>query len=41
MSYNFDHHPGETGKIWVVLAAVLVLLAWVLALAISAAGSRQ
>lgn len=28
MSYNLNQHPGKTSSIWVVLAAVLVLLAW-------------
>jgi Protein of unknown function (DUF3455) len=28
MSYNLDQHPGKSGQVWVVLAAVLVLLMW-------------
>jgi hypothetical protein len=33
MSYNLDQHPGKTGQIWILLAAVLVLLAWVFGMA--------
>ena len=28
MSYNLDQHPEKPGQIWVLLAAVLVLLTW-------------
>jgi hypothetical protein len=33
MSYNFDHHPGEKGKVWIIIAAVSVLLTWAFAMA--------
>jgi hypothetical protein len=33
MSYNFQQHPGESGKIRILLTAVLVLLTWAFAMA--------
>jgi uncharacterized protein DUF3455 len=40
MSYNLDHHPGETGKVRIVLAAGLVLLTWAFAMATWASAQK-
>jgi hypothetical protein len=40
MSYNLDQHPGKTSPIWVVLAAVLVLLMWAFGMVTWAAAQK-
>ena len=40
MSYNFDQHPGKPGQIWVLMAAVLVLLMWVFGMATWASAQK-
>lgn len=40
MSYNLDQHPGETGTIRILLAAVLVLLIWAFGLVIWASAQK-
>jgi len=40
MSYNFDQHPGKPGHIWVLMAAVLVLLMWAFGMATWASAQK-
>lgn len=40
MSYNLDQHPGKTGQIRILLAAVLLLLAWAFAAVAQAAAQK-
>jgi hypothetical protein len=40
MSHNFDQHPGKSGQVWVLLAAVLVLLTWAFGLATWASAQK-
>jgi len=40
MSYNFNQHPGKPGQIWILMAAVLVLLMWAFGMATWASAQK-